>query len=198
MPKKKPRTKTTTLPRYFRSYFNRRKILAIVGATGLLSAGASAALPVVSPQSYAHPISILGQVTKQEDCIVAQSLPDSACTPGAILKDATASDVCRPGYASFTRSVSEATKNKVFQEYGIHSREKGQYEVDHLVSLELGGSNDISNLWPESASPVPGFHQKDSIENELHRRVCSGAMSLKKAQDTIAHHWVGQYLEYVR
>ncbi len=26
------------------------------------------------------------------------------------------------------------------------------HEVDHLVSLELGGSNDIRNLWPEPSA----------------------------------------------
>lgn len=29
-------------------------------------------------------------------------------------------------------------------------------EIDHIVSLELGGSNDIANLYPERASPAPG------------------------------------------
>ena len=47
-------------------------------------------------------------------------------------------------------------------------------------------SNDIANLWPEAASPTPGFHQKDEVENYLHDQVCSGAMSLKDAQTEIA------------
>src|ERR1019366_5961663 len=53
----------------------------------------------------------------------------------------------------------------------------GAVEGDHLVPLELGGDNVIANLWPEPAEPHPGFHEKDRVENYLHRQVCSGAMS---------------------
>ena len=76
---------------------------------------------------------------------------------------------------------------------GIKSRLPGQYEVDHLVSLQLGGSNDIANLWPEAASPTPGFHQKDQVENSLHDQVCSGAMPLTEAQNEIATNWLAVY-----
>ena len=68
-------------------------------------------------------------------------------------------------------------------EYGITSHAPGQYEVDHLVSLELGGSNDIANLWPELASPKPGFHEKDKVENYLHAQVCSALLAAGTAGD---------------
>ena len=55
------------------------------------------------------------------------------------------------------------------------------------------GSNDIANLWPEAASPTPGFHQKDQVENYLHDQVCSGAISLKDAQTEIATNWLTVY-----
>ncbi len=61
------------------------------------------------------------------------------------------------------------------------------------MSLELGGSNDISNLWPEPANPQPGFHEKDKIENYLHAQVCSGAISLQEAQREIATNWYAVY-----
>jgi hypothetical protein len=41
-------------------------------------------------------------------------------------------------------------KRKVYAEYGITHHEPSEFEVDHLISLELGGSNSIRNLWPES------------------------------------------------
>jgi hypothetical protein len=84
-------------------------------------------------------------------------------------------------------------KDKVYEEYTIRSHATGQYEVDHLVSLQLGGSNDSANLWPEAASPKPGFHEKDSVENYLHAQVCSGAISLQEAQIEIATNWLGVY-----
>jgi len=101
--------------------------------------------------------------------------------------------VCKPGYASSTRNVPQSEKNQVYAEYGITSHTTGQYEVDHLVSLELGGSNDISNLWPEAASPKPGFHEKDKVENYLNSQVCSGAISLQQAQVEISTNWLGVY-----
>jgi hypothetical protein len=89
--------------------------------------------------------------------------------------------------------VSEATKRLAYSRYGIASHATGQYEVDHLIALELGGSNTIRNLWPEAASPRPGFHEKDKVENYLHRRVCTGRITLKAAQRKIATNWLAVY-----
>ncbi len=133
-----------------------------------------------------------GRQTKTSDCVASGGLQDKACTPGDILS-ATKDDVCKSGYAQSVRNVPDSVKQAVYQEYGIASRSPGQYEVDHLVSLELGGSNDISNLWPEAAEPKPGFHEKDQVENYLHDQVCSGAMSLQDAQVKIATNWLEVY-----
>jgi hypothetical protein len=84
-------------------------------------------------------------------------------------------------------------KDQVFAEYGIASHTPGEYEVDHLISLEIGGSNDIANLWPEAASPKPGFHEKDKVENYLHNQMCSGVISLQQAQIEIATNWLTVY-----
>jgi len=89
--------------------------------------------------------------------------------------------------------VPQSVKNQAYSSYGITSRNPGEYEVDHLVSLELGGSNDIANLWPELATPTPGFHQKDQVENYLHDQVCKGAISLAQAQNEIATNWFAVY-----
>ncbi len=121
-------------------------------------------------------------------------LPDPACTPGDLIKPlVTKADICKPGYATSVRSVPDSEKNAVYAEYGITSHASGQYEVDHFVSLEIGGSNDISNLFPEAASPKPGFHEKDKVENYLHDQVCSGAMTLQTAQIAIATNWLDVY-----
>jgi hypothetical protein len=89
------------------------------------------------------------------------------------------------------RRVSSAVHRQAFTEYGIsYPQPHGSYEVDHLIPLELGGDNVIANLWPEAAEPVPGFHEKDKVENYLHRQVCSGALSLADAQRQIATDWI--------
>ncbi len=132
----------------------------------------------------------LGQRTKTSGCQVQGPLPDSACTPGAIFAGATKEQICTSGYAKSVRDVPDEEKAQVYAEYGISSHRPGEYEVDHLVSLELGGSNDIANLWPEAASPRPGYHEKDRYENYLHDQVCSGESSLAEAQHRIATDWL--------
>ena len=60
-------------------------------------------------------------------------------------------------------------------------------ELDHLVPLELGGSNDATNLWPEYP-PTP--NPKDKVENTLNAAVCDGRVSLAAAQKAIAADWL--------
>ncbi|MBE3561610.1 MAG: HNH endonuclease [Ktedonobacteraceae bacterium] len=134
-----------------------------------------------------------GVQTKTSGCQANGPIQDKACTPGDIFPDATKEKICVPGYASSVRNVSQSLKEKVYASYGVKKRSPGQYEVDHLVSLQLGGSNSIANLWPEPASPKPGFHEKDRVENYLHDQVCKGAISLKQAQIQIATNWLAVY-----
>ena len=85
-------------------------------------------------------------------------------------------------------------KSAVEREYGLAVRSYGStLEIDHIVSLELGGSNNIANLFPERASPAPGFHVKDKLENKLDDLVCAGSMTLHAAQVSIATNWRGLY-----
>jgi hypothetical protein len=70
------------------------------------------------------------------------------------------------------------------------------YEEDHFISLELGGNpRDPRNLWPEAYNPKPGAKEKDQVENYLHKRVCSGAMTLQEAQQAIITDWYRVYLQ---
>ncbi len=141
---------------------------------------------------------VLGERIKADGCQVENSLPDNQCTPGAVFPDATAAQICTPGYSKSVRNVSSSVKNEAYAEYDVTTRSPGEYEVDHLVSLELGGSNDIANLWPEAADPRPGFHEKDQVENYLHDRVCSGKISLAQAQQEIATNWLAVYSQLSR
>jgi hypothetical protein len=134
-----------------------------------------------------------GVQTKTAGCHVSGALPDHACTPGDIFTNATNDQICVPGYSSSVRDVPQSVKEAVYAEYGITSRNPGEYEVDHLVNLSIGGSNDISNLWPEAASPPPGFHEKDKVEVYLQDQVCSGKMDLRAAQIQIATNWLQVY-----
>ena len=74
-------------------------------------------------------------------------LPNSEMTPGVFAVDATIEKICQKGYTATVRYVTDKQKNGVFKGYNIER--SSNYEVDHLISLELGGSNDTRNLWPE-------------------------------------------------
>jgi hypothetical protein len=120
-------------------------------------------------------------------------LPDPRCTPGSIDPAVTQANIhrtiCVSGYTSKVRPSSEETDrfkyHVAYPAYGTPKREKT--ELDHLVSLELGGSNDAANLWPESP-PTP--NPTDKVENALHRAVCEGRVSLAAAQRAIARDWL--------
>lgn len=121
---------------------------------------------------------------------VAQ-LPDTRLTPGAVT-NATREQVCTPGWASAHRNVSIAIKKFVYREYRMPYRPK-EAEVDHLISLQLGGDNSIRNLWPESYTGEWNAHVKDFLETRAHRLVCVGAMPLGEAQQRIATDWISFY-----
>jgi hypothetical protein len=92
------------------------------------------------------------------------------------------------------RHVRAATHEAVFTSYGYpYPPAPGAFEVDHLIPLALGGDNTEANLWPEPAEPLPGFHEKDRVEDYLHREVCAGAMDLAAAQRAIATDWLSVY-----
>jgi hypothetical protein len=62
-----------------------------------------------------------------------------------------------------------------------------------LISIHLsfytvrgGHPNDPRNLWPEFPhSPNP----KDKVEDELHKKVCAGQITLLEAQQIISRDW---------
>jgi len=167
-------------------------VLAGITAASLIGLGLAARTHQASSVAYHPPAP-----TKLSGCVAMSGLADRACTPGADIATATKAQICKSGYASSVRHVTDTTKAQVFAEYGITTHPEGAYEVDHLISLELGGSNDIANLWPEAADPVPGFHQKDQVENYLHRQVCDGKLSLRQAQEEIAINWLQVYATLV-
>src|SRR5262249_17174004 len=90
------------------------------------------------------------------------------------------------GYAGRVRNVPASEKAAVAREYN-YSGPGSAVEYDHLISLELGGSNDITNLWPQ---PIAEARVKDRLENYLHKAVVSGQRSLPDVQKRIAKDWV--------
>ncbi len=132
--------------------------------------------------------------SKEENCRANGSLPDALCSPGAVFAEATPEIICVRGYTRTVRDVSTKLRKKVYAAYGVpYPQPRGAYEVDHLIPLELGGSNDIANLFLESADPRPGFKEKDLVENFLNHEVCAGRADLAAAQYQIATDWLAVY-----
>ena len=129
-------------------------------------------------------------------------------TPGAV-RTLDRNQVCDGGSTKQFRNTTEKMKNDVYAEYGVDKHKalasgprpskedaaKPLYEIDHLISLELGGEDDEKNLWPQPYYMHPGAHEKDAVENYLHRQVCSGKMELQEAQRAIATDWYQVYLD---
>ena len=64
--------------------------------------------------------------------------PDARLTPGDALP-AGRVEICSSGYSKRVRDVSAQTKREIYAEYGITSHQPGEYEVDHLIPLGIGG-----------------------------------------------------------
>ena len=124
----------------------------------------------------------------------AQSYPDQKLTPGVIATTDQAK-ICRDGYTKDARHVTPATKRQVFARYGFAKGKfkPGDYEIDHFVSLELGGANDVQNLWPQPYSGKWTAREKDVVETTLHREICAGKITLEEAQRRIRTDWIAEY-----
>src|SRR5271166_4354158 len=91
----------------------------------------------------------------------APILPDPKLTPGDNF-DVTAQDVCNPRMPEMCAMFRRKRSAKFTGNTASHLMEHGtgDYEIDHLISLELGGSNSIRSLWPESYRPSrPGANE---------------------------------------
>lgn len=117
--------------------------------------------------------------------------PDTSLTPGVWRRDIT--DVCVIHWGLDRRHVTDAMRHQVFSRYGLPWGRHKEFELDHLIARELGGADDILNLWPQSWTGPYNAHMKDRLENQLHREVCSGLLLLSRAQQEIASDWIKAY-----
>ncbi len=168
-------------------------------ATALTATARSADMPIPAPVSAGGKAPTAPAAAQGGKVGPPSLYPDPTLTPGDVLPGVTAQEVCAPGYSTSVRNVSSDEKAAAYQRYGI-ANEPGKHEVDHFISLELGGSNLLTNLWPEpyvtpDTPNMTGAHEKDKVENYLHDAVCKNAMTLQQAQEQIRTDWYVVYLK---
>lgn len=166
---------------------------AIAAATVVIGAIAAIGLVRQSVDPYGKPET----VTPVPSVAIARDYapnrePNLSLSPGVALP-VTAKDVCAPGYAKSVRNVPESEKAVVYREYGLDPKHHEPTEIDHLESLENGGSNDIRNLFPEPYAEPWGAHTKDRYENFIHAQICAGKMTIEEGQNRLAHDWIANY-----
>jgi hypothetical protein len=121
------------------------------------------------------------------------SLPDHALTPG-VTRPLTVQALCTTKWGLDRRAVTVKMKRDVARSYDVPWEKRGNYEFDHLIPRELGGADDVRNLWPQ---PWPQAREKDRLENALRKAVCARRVALSVAQRAIADDWVAAYHTYV-
>lgn len=133
-------------------------------------------------------------------------LPNPVATPGATNPRVTQSNlhstICVSGYTTTIRPPESYTERLKYRQldsgYNLHGDTRAvNYEEDHLVPLEVGGSPaSMRNLWPEPRHTAWGASRKDALENRMHRLVCAGAVSLVVAQRVFEVNWIAGYRRY--
>jgi hypothetical protein len=125
------------------------------------------------------------------------ALPVAMLTPGATW-DVTVEELCGGG-AQPQRPVPAAVQQQVVRSYGMERVPATEYELDYLITPELGGAADAQNIWPQRyRSRTWNAHVKDQLEELLPRLVCTGAVPLSAAQRDIAVDWIGAYQKYFK
>jgi hypothetical protein len=187
------------------------------GLAGLVVAAGGAGLWVRAADSHNPATTQPTATTTPAVTLAAADLPNPALHPGAV-GSLTRSDLCAAGfstrpirppvsYTSRLKDLEFGTGGQITGPRGATYTVVGEhlpgtvadYELDHLISLEIGGNpEDPKNLWmepwerrgPDHLAPAGrGAESKDLVENRLHREVCAGTLALADAQREIATDW---------
>jgi hypothetical protein len=129
-------------------------------------------------------------------------IPDPRCTPGAVNPTLTADVLRDPGFRTSCVRDSATTavqKGTTYKFYNIPHPKNNTgptqtCELDHLISLEIGGADTLENIWPQCGPDRVQlrqryFKQKDIVENFLARQVKAGKMNLADVQRGISQDW---------
>jgi hypothetical protein len=128
--------------------------------------------------------------------MAAAQLPSAFQTPGAKGK-ASEAQVCAAGFEASVKPMAKWQHDQALERYGKRP-EDFTGELDHLIPISLGGTNDLENIWPLPPNKDMGPEQKKELDLTLHRLVCDKTLTLKAAQEAIRKDWVKAYHQYVK
>ena len=128
--------------------------------------------------------------------VFAGDLPNPMLTKGAA-RIVTKNVLCTTS-TKLVRHTTIDTKRSIYAEYGIKPKRSVSctgvahscYEVDHLIPLEIGGDDVQSNLWPQLYDGENNAHDKDALENFLHKQICANKITMEQAQTCISKDWI--------
>lgn len=153
-----------------------------------------------------HLLAALALSTMLAGASFADDIPDPTRTPGAVRPGLTKARICSIRWGRDERHVSDAMKQQVFEAYGLSGNDDARCvpdargrrcEIDHLISRELGGADEVKNLWPQTYGTSPwNAALKDKLENRLHIELCAGRISLDAARAMLVNDWRKAYEKY--
>ena len=137
------------------------------------------------------------QARSNRDVMKAEAiaLPRRTLTPGSA-RAVQVADLCSAQDLDNDPPVNPSLEQAVFKEYGLPASSEKDYALDYLITPELGGSDNIQNLWPQPYSSTWNARVKDQLEDHLHDLVCQGKVQLATAQNDIASDWIAAYKRY--
>ena len=152
-------------------------------------------------------------------------LPDPSLTPGEANTDITqaniADNICNRNWRTSSLRDNTTSAAEKASTYGLYhiphpANNTGQNqtcELDHLISLENGGSDGLNNIWPECGPAnvtlnQRWFKKKDAVENYVHKGIClnvpdakfsmgpkpSKSLTLAEGQKILSANWYVCYL----
>jgi hypothetical protein len=93
--------------------------------------------------------------------------------------------------------MNAARRDEIFEgRYGLPLGTHPDYEIDHLIPLCLGGSDDPSNLWRKPRRSIEetwNAETKDRLERLLCDMICAGQVDITTAQQAFATDWLAAY-----
>ncbi len=126
------------------------------------------------------------------------TMPDPVITPGAV-RSTDFDEICGQPTAAL-RFMPRERADAILVRYGLPTEAHPNFQIDHLVPLCLGRSDEDANLWPEprrSIAAIENAERKDRLETRLCQLVCANEVDIVEAQHDIAEDWIAAYSRYV-